>query len=361
MFDALETGIGLEIVLWFQAMRFGLGDAVATAFHYANDGIFYIVVFGVIYWLFDKRLGMRMFFALLTISLIVTVAKELFGRPRPFLVSLEVMPLVDEIGNGIPSGHASMPLVIWGYFALWMRRRWITLVVAVYVFLQGISRLYLGVHFPQDVIVGWILGSGVLAAYWYASKPVARWWQGQAMPIQIAPPLVVALLAMLAFFNDENVLTTAGLLIGTGIAVVLETRYVQFTPPPTPPLKIAHYVAGLLACVLVLEGLGMLFDQVAPPSYSYAERNQDGALLLAQSLSLTTDDPTALCTAADNADLEAFVNVCVVDVTPLAGVLRVVRYGLVALLALGLVPALSVRANVMRSQAPQTATTTAGM
>jgi membrane-associated phospholipid phosphatase len=200
MFEALETGIGLDIVQWFQTLRFGLLDSLALFFDFANDGLFYVVIIGAIYWMFNKQLGIRMLFALIISGIITLFFKDLLARPRPYeIINSGIIPLITESTFGIPSGHASMTLVIWGYFAIWMKKRPITYAVIAYVTLQGLSRMYLGVHFPQDVIAGWLLGGVILWMYATQIDHVIVWWHVQSLLTQIGVPVVFGILSMLFF------------------------------------------------------------------------------------------------------------------------------------------------------------------
>jgi membrane-associated phospholipid phosphatase len=96
-------------------------------------------------------------------ELLQLVLKRLFGRPRP-----SVFPPLEHIGNAAyPSGHALVSAALaCALVAICWKSRWRALVAAlaaVYVLGVGFSRLYLGVHYPSDVLAGWLL-----AATWVA-------------------------------------------------------------------------------------------------------------------------------------------------------------------------------------------------
>lgn len=108
----------------------------------------------------------RAFVLLISVSgALVTniVLKTVFARERPSLI----MQLVQESGYSFPSGHAmaSAALGIALTVALWHSRwRWWALVASSgYIVFVGYSRLYLGVHYPSDIIAGWMLSAGWVA------------------------------------------------------------------------------------------------------------------------------------------------------------------------------------------------------
>lgn len=87
------------------------------------------------------------------------VIKEIVQRARPELWQR----LVAETGYSFPSGHAtaSSALALIVIYLFWQTKfRYLAIVIATaYVSAIGISRLYLGVHFPTDIVAGWLFGS----------------------------------------------------------------------------------------------------------------------------------------------------------------------------------------------------------
>jgi membrane-associated phospholipid phosphatase len=117
--------------------------------------------------LYLKRYFYRSLFIALAmggIGLLIVFLKLVFARPRPELWQ----QIVTETSYSFPSGHAtaSSAIAICLTMIFW-RSKWRYVVLALsimYVVLVGYSRLYLGVHYPSDVIGGWALSALWLAA-----------------------------------------------------------------------------------------------------------------------------------------------------------------------------------------------------
>ena len=122
---------------------------------------------GIVAWLVWRRCfrdGLFFGLAVLGSLILNLVAKNHFARVRPELW----LSLVPETTFSFPSGHAmaSVTLGVALTLLLWPTRwRWAVLSVAsAFVVLVGLSRIYLGVHYPSDILAGWMAGTAWVAA-----------------------------------------------------------------------------------------------------------------------------------------------------------------------------------------------------
>lgn len=125
-------------------------------------GILVIVAFAYLLLAGKQRTGWFMVFAVVGGTIISTVLKMLFDRPRPDLTGV-----ADVFTASFPSGHATVSAVVFLTIGAMLaettpERRlqlfFIGVAVALTV-LVGLSRIYLGVHYPTDVLAGWSLGA----------------------------------------------------------------------------------------------------------------------------------------------------------------------------------------------------------
>jgi undecaprenyl-diphosphatase len=131
------------------------------------------IVLGLITWAIAPAKGMKVWRLLLALGLagLVTdaIAKPLVGRVRPFVDHVEYREIgVRPDTPSFPSGHAATAAA----GALALSRIWPAVAIPAWTLaaIIAISRVALGVHFPSDILVGFILG-GLLARFVCARAP----------------------------------------------------------------------------------------------------------------------------------------------------------------------------------------------
>ncbi len=110
------------------------------------------------------RLAWRMALSILTAYGLVFTLKDLIDRERPLGLFQNAHARIAETGMGFPSGHATLVTVVMLTLLPYMpwKLRWI---VPLAIGLVALSRMYLGVHVPLDIIGGMAIGTGVVAFF----------------------------------------------------------------------------------------------------------------------------------------------------------------------------------------------------
>lgn len=111
-------------------------------------------------------------------SLGTSLIKVSIARDRPELLE----PIILERGFSFPSGHAALGMVAYGVLAVLVSRsrlvpsvrRAIIAGLAALIVLIGLSRVWLGVHFPTDVLAGWLAGGVIVLLYARITRGVSR-------------------------------------------------------------------------------------------------------------------------------------------------------------------------------------------
>ncbi|MGC9361249.1 MAG: phosphatase PAP2 family protein, partial [Anaerolineae bacterium] len=128
-------------------------DLVMRLITYLGSTYFFLVLLPIVYWMRPVP-GMQLAVLVLASAYVNTAAKTLVAIERPFMVSDEVIGKVATSYYAFPSGHAQLAASTWPMLASIVRKHWFTALSVLLVLLIGLSRVVLGVHYPQDVLGG---------------------------------------------------------------------------------------------------------------------------------------------------------------------------------------------------------------
>ncbi|OHD78067.1 MAG: hypothetical protein A3J97_00595, partial [Spirochaetes bacterium RIFOXYC1_FULL_54_7] len=167
----------------------------------------------VIFWCVDARFGIRFGLVFLFSAFTNSWLKVLFAIPRPFVLDPSV-GLAHETSFALPSGHAQGSATFWGLLASRFRAPWGLVLAIVLPLLIGFTRIYLGVHYPTDLFLGWFLGWGIALAWYIFGDRVSRIVAKANIRLRIISAAVVAL-GMNALYPGDP--TLAGAFLGTAI------------------------------------------------------------------------------------------------------------------------------------------------
>ena len=149
------------------ALTISVARMVTTLGDPGTRSIAVILFLAVLAWRRSWRSAMVF---LVTVALSITghsVMKEAFARARPTLV-----PWLDHADTyAYPSGHAAGTMVVLLLGSLLIADRWLVWVAVLVSVAIGLSRISLGVHWPSDVVGGWMFGGG-MALIGYATVRV---------------------------------------------------------------------------------------------------------------------------------------------------------------------------------------------
>jgi hypothetical protein len=235
----------------------------------------------------EASIGLRVGIILLLSTSVNDALKMAFHGPRPYWYSTDVIGYASETSFGVPSGHAQIAFGVWGMLAISIRNWWGWLIAIIVILLIGISRLYLGVHFPHDVILGWLMGALLLWLVLRFWKPVTAWPKkmslGQQILASFLSSLVLILLSLIPFlwlkitnwqppqawaeYAKEAVsmsvaFTTAGTLFGLLAGLAWFNHQGGFDANGPLWKRILRYVLGLVGVLVFYLGMKVLFGLI---------------------------------------------------------------------------------------------------
>jgi undecaprenyl-diphosphatase len=257
---------GLSVIIWMQSMRSPVSDAVFAFGSFLGEEEFFFLLFATLLWAIDLRVGFRIGMIFLASVWVNSLIKVAIAHPRPYDLDPSVGRAQPELGYGLPSGHAQNAVVIWGGLAAWRRTRagWIGAVLIA--LLIGLSRIYRGVHFPTDVIGGWLIGIVLLGAGLMLSRPVGEWVARRPLGWQVGLALAGPA-ALVALFPDRGAITAAGTLAGACSGMAVTGRRLSLEMSGTVWQRALRLAIGLLILFLLYVGLKMVFPPEEHAAY----------------------------------------------------------------------------------------------
>lgn len=281
---------GIPVIEWIQ----GLGQfllAPMRIFSFLGTQWIYILILPAILWSIDIAWGIRVGMLVLSSGVLNGSIKILLGFPRPYWVSTQVTAFRPESTFGLPSGHAQNGVAVWGRMATGLKRRWATIAAIGVILLISISRLYLGVHFPADVLVGWGIGVLLLWLFIVLERPTLSWLKGKAFAVQLLaslalPAALIVLGLMTVSFaqqravpaawiqtaqeaipaaspimpsTPDDVLAAGGGLLGFSLGAVFLSKWGGFSGSGSVVQRLQRYLVGVIGVVIVFFGLRAVF------------------------------------------------------------------------------------------------------
>jgi membrane-associated phospholipid phosphatase len=255
---------GLELVRAFQALKSPWFTELMKAVSLVGNEYFYLAALPLIYWCIDRRRGARVTVVFLASVFLNAWLKELLGQPRPFELDPS-LGLALETSRGFPSGHAQGSALLWGMIAGLFPKPWGLVSFLAVTLSVGFSRVYLGVHFPTDVLGGWFLAALFLAADRYLLE---RWAEllRKGGPRAQALLVAVSALAMNALLPSDSSLS--GVFLGGGLGLVLARQGLPFSASGPAGRKALRYLVGIAGAVLLYLLPKYLLPGEASPQYA---------------------------------------------------------------------------------------------
>jgi len=256
---------GIDVILWFQQFS-PTFDLLFKGLTFLGNLEFFLLFPPLIYWCVSRRTGVRLSILLLISAHVNFFAKIIADQPRPFTYDSRVKAIVAADGGGFPSGHTQGAVVVWGYLAYCLRNPLMWVVTALLMIGIPLSRVYLGVHFPTDLLGGYILGAVMLAVYIRLAPTVESLLNARGFGWQIGAAIVGPFVLMTILPGGDDGVVTCAALMGQSVGFVLERRWVGFRAGGVWWRRILRYIIGVAIMFALYLGLKSVFDTLEPAS-----------------------------------------------------------------------------------------------
>lgn len=254
----------VDLQIWFQELfswGYGFFDVFWSFITFFGEEMFMIILLPILYWIVDKKAAI-----IIATSSIVNMAingaiKDIAQIERPFMdpdngvrfVSVDNLFVSTEGLRGtysFPSGHSQLSAAIAFSSAFYVKNKKFWIFASIMAVLVALSRVYLGVHWPLDVLVGCLLG----LVFAYLSYKLFTKFYDKKLFIYIA--LSVLGFVLLFFASKEDTFKAMGAIIGFGTGAIFEMKIVNFDPKVGKPWqKALRVVIGLIVLLALKEGM----------------------------------------------------------------------------------------------------------
>ena len=232
MGNAFSLGWEDALMVWLQSYMGSAGTALASFLTMFGEELVLILVMGFFYWCYDKETGKTLGRVVCAELVFNPMLKNAVLRLRPYMVnpaikclkpvdaSADLMDLAAQ-GYSFPSGHSANAVTAYGTIGRQYKNTWVRVFAVVIPLLVGVSRFCLGVHYPTDVLAGWLLGLVIIFVVpWFIGKFEKRW----------IPYLIILLVMLPGWFycKSNDFFTGYGMTAGFFIGDLFEEKYVRF-------------------------------------------------------------------------------------------------------------------------------------
>lgn len=247
----------LQFLKWLESIRTGFLTALFEGITILGEETLIILLVVALWFAVDGKLAQKMFFVTICSTGLNGVVKNIAQVPRPFDKGITPVRQETATGFSFPSGHTQNFATTSTFFAIKFKKKWFTILAAVLIVLVAFSRLYLGVHYPSDVIVGVAFGVGMafLGSYLFDSvKDVKKLY---VVTLLVFVPFIVYFL-IVAHERFADFFKVFGMMGGLTVIAFLDEKTEPLSYDVPWWKKLIRIVIGVAIALALKEGLKVL-------------------------------------------------------------------------------------------------------
>ncbi len=269
----------MQFLYLLESIRNPVLDAFFSVITYLGDEIAFLVLSIIIYWCVSKKHGLYIMLMGLGGTLVNQFLKLSFRIPRPWVKdpAFTIVESAREAASGysFPSGHTQTVTTTMGGIARFSSKLWVRIVCIVLLVLTALSRMYLGVHTPADVLVSLAVGAVLI----FALYPLFEKSDEKPRLLYAAYGIFALLSLVYVFYVNlkvwpadidahnlrsglKNGWTLLGCSVGILLSLWLEHRYVNFNPHASFLRQLPKVIIGLVLTLAIKEGTKPIFKLI---------------------------------------------------------------------------------------------------
>ncbi len=251
----------IEVIIFLQGLRSDFLDLFFNGVSFLGEETIYMLVLAVVYFTINKKYGEFLAFTLTFTLVFNNVLKGIVNALRPFeKYPNDVVNLRPDTSTGqsFPSGHTQNFSAFLFSGSYLVKKKSAFIGSFILVSFMALSRMYLGVHFLEDVLAAILLG--FLTAYLF-HKFFFKLTDQHLFRIYIT--ILIVFLPFLVINGGEDLFKGYGMFAGFTLAMYVEKKYVRFTIHKDILRNGMRVVFGLVVMLIIQLGLKVLFNLFA--------------------------------------------------------------------------------------------------
>ena len=221
-----------------------------------------LLLSSIIFWCFDKGIGIRLMYLTLLSAFVAIFAKSIFGMPRP----PEYLHKTPANGFGFPSGHVLPTSGFWGYLVVRLKNPPVIIMAATSIIAISLSRVYLGVHYVGDVAGGILFGLSIVLITLRTEPGILKLLKGLERKskyfVAVMLPLIPLTISTIQWGLLSEQVEIGIVMAGIGVGYLLEEDHMRFENAKNNKQRIRRFLAGMLTLSVIYFSSNLMFSDL---------------------------------------------------------------------------------------------------